>query len=291
MVDRTYDTILPWGHWMRVKPGVLDTILIDEDGREWDSLRDALFHGRLRFKAVSASFRDVELERMLAYLLAASGLAGNVSPQSMRIDLFQDNDFRFFYPHWLVAEGLISGDAHAPVHETKITEEGYSIAKMLLATRPPQLAMFHPGVESVLYAQGRGEEIDRPDFERGDQNLAGMRYAFVRERIGQAAAISLLHRDLDARMPLVRTIWVQTFVDERSRDGCFAWLSRRLDRWHAWGEVAYRTSAGALTQRLFSLLMFEMTEQPKGDGGERPHTTETPDYAVPPLLSIEYRGC
>lgn len=289
MVDRTYDKVLPWGHWMRVKPGVLDTILIDEDGREWPSLRDALFHGRLRFKAVSAAFRDVELERMLAYLLAGSGLAGAASTESMRIDMFQDSDFRFFYPHWLVAEGLISGDARAPVFETKITEEGYSIAKMLLATRPPELAMFHPGVESVLYAQGRGEEIDRPAFERGDQNLSGLEYAFVRERIGSAAAISLVHRDLNERMPLVRTIWVQTFADERSRDGCFEWLSRRLDRWNVWGEVAYRTGAGALTQRLFSLLMFQMTEEPAAAGSERSTATGRSDDAAPPLLSIEYR--
>ncbi len=151
MADRTYDSVLPWGHWMRVKPGVLHTILIDEDGREWDSLRDALFHGRLRFKAVSATFRDVELERMLAYLLSASGLTGGIGQQSTRIDMFENSDFRFFYQHWLVAEGLMSGNARAPVHESKITEEGYSIAKMLLATRPARLAMFHPGVESVLY--------------------------------------------------------------------------------------------------------------------------------------------
>lgn len=182
----------------------------------------------------------------------------------------------------------MSGNARAPVHEAKITEEGYSIAKMLLATRPARLAMFHPGVESVLYAQGRGEEIDRPAFERGDHDLGEMKYAFVRERIGRDAAISLVHRDLDERMPLVRTIWVQTFADERSRDGCFAWMSRRLDRWNAWGDVAYRTSAAALTQRLFSLMMFEMTEHPDGAHGERPTARGRADDTVSTLPLINY---
>lgn len=146
-----------------------------------------------------------------------------------------------------------------------------------------------PKAVQTGYAQGRGEEIDRPAFERGDQNLSGLEYAFVRERIGSAAAISLVHRDLNERMPLVRTIWVQTFADERSRDGCFEWLSRRLDRWNVWGEVAYRTGAGALTQRLFSLLMFQMTEEPAAAGSEQSTATGRSDDAAPPLLSIEYR--
>ncbi|KHA63112.1 hypothetical protein [Sphingomonas sp. Ant20] len=162
MADRAYDAVLPWGHWLRVKPGVFDTILIDEDGREWYSARDALFHGRLRFKAVSAPARDVELERMLAFLLAASGLTGGGRTQSVWIDMFPDSGFRFFYMHWLAAEGLMSGDARAPIGEAKITAEGCSIAKMLLATRPPELAMFHPGASRSFMPRARSRRSTVP---------------------------------------------------------------------------------------------------------------------------------
>ncbi|MBD8640268.1 hypothetical protein [Sphingomonas sp. CFBP 13733] len=289
MVERDYDEILPWGHWMRVKPGTVSTILVDEDGREWRSLREALFRGRLGFKNVSLFFREVELERMLAYLLAAGGLLRSGSHRYAGIELLKDDQFRLFYPHWLASQGLLEGDDHRPpVHESKMTKEGHSIAKMLLATRPPELAPFHPGVESILFALGKAEEIRRPAFERGDQDLGQMKFAFVRERIGQVPAISLLHRDAGTRMPLVRTIWVQTFADERSRDSYFAWLSRRLDMWNDWGEIAKRTSSAALTQELLSLLVCEMDDAAEDADDVHPEGKRD-DGEAPPFLSIEYR--
>ncbi|KHA63113.1 hypothetical protein [Sphingomonas sp. Ant20] len=90
-------------------------------------------------------------------------------------------------------------------------------------------------------------------------------------------------------MPIVRTIWVQTFPDERTRDGCFEWMSGRFDRWNAWGDIAYRASAVALTQHLFSLLLFDMVEERNKAGGERPATTGKADEASASVLSIEYR--
>lgn len=290
MSGREHDDILPWGHWMRVKPGTGSTILVDEDGREWNSLREALFHGRLGFRDVSSFFREAELERMLAYLLAAGGLLRDGRHRYAGIELLEDDQFRMFYPHWLASQGLLQGDDHRPpVHERILTKEGHSIARMLLVTRPPELAPFHPGVESVLFALGKAEEIRRPAFERGDQDLGQMKFAFVRERIGRAPAISLLHRDRRTRMPLVCTIWVQTFLDERSRDRYFAWLSRRMDRWNDWGGIARSTSSTALTQKLFSLFACEMDDAAEDAHDDRP-PNKRDEGQTPPLLSIEYRG-
>lgn len=289
MVDRRFDDILPWGHWMRVKPGTLRTILVDEDDREWPSLREAFFHGRLGFGSVSSSFREVELERMLAYLLAAGSRPCTLLTQHARLDLLSDKEFGFFYAHWLVGQGLMEdGGSRAAIFESGISKEGHSVAKMLLATRPPELAPFHPGVESILFAGGRAEEIRRPAFERGDQDLGQLKYAFVRERIGRAPAISLLHRNLNARMPLVRTIWTQSFVDESSRDTYFAWMSRRLDRWNVWGDIVTRKSSAALSQHLFSLLACEFADRPDAAQGARSGAARDADTA-PPLLAIEHR--
>ncbi len=289
MVERDYDDILPWGHWMRVKPGNRCSALVDEDGREWISLRQAFFCGRLGFKNASPYFQEVELERMLAYLLAGGGLLRDGDPSDSGRELLDSLQFQQFYPHWLASQGLLQSYNDCLLeHGSRITKEGHAVAKMLLATRPTKFAPYHPGVESVLFATGEAEEIGRPAFERGDQELGQMKFAFVRERIGRAPAVSLLHRDKETRIPLVCTIWVQTFLDERSRDSFFAWLSRRLDRWSDWGRIARHTGSTALTQKLFSLLACEMDDA-AGDADDVHPGSEQAAAETPPLLSIEYR--
>jgi hypothetical protein len=266
-------------------------ILIDENGREWRSVREAFFHGKLGFEAMIPHFREVELERMLVYLLGASGPFGASGLQSRVGDLFQDSAFGSFYRHWLGAHGLMKKDPRMHVQDAWITPEGRSVAKMLLATRPPGLAGLHPGVETVLFAQGAAEEIDRTSFERGDEDVAHMQYAFVRERIGRQPSISLVHRDVSLRMPLVRTIWTQTFAEEESRDAYHGWMSGRLERWNAWGEIAYRGGAGALTRHLLSLLVSEMADR-LDRGRERPPKDADPQggAAASPTLAIEWSG-
>jgi hypothetical protein len=292
MADRIDDAaLLPWGHWLRMKPSGGEMILIDEDGCEWESVRDAFFHGKLGFKATSAHFREVELERMLAYLLGASGPFGTSGLQSRGGDLFQDVAFSFFYRHWLGANGLMEQDPRTQVQDAQLTPEGRSVAKMLLATRPPGLAGLHPGVETLLFAEGRVEEVSRASFEKGNQDVAQMRYAFVRERIGRQPSISLVHRDASLRMPLVRTIWTQTFPDERSRDAYYVWMSGQLERWNAWGDIAYRSGASALTQHLLSLLASEMADRPnRGPGGPPEHAGPQGGGAALPPLAIKWSG-
>lgn len=283
--------LLPWGHWLRMKPGEEEMILIDEAGREWSSVREAFFHGRLGFNDTLRNFREVELERMLVYLLGASGPFGISGMPSRGDDLFQDHAFSSFYRHWLGAHGLMEKDPRSQTQDAMITAQGRSVAKMLLATRRPGLAGLHPGVETVIFAGGRVEEVDRTDFERGDHGVAEMQYAFVRERIGRQFTISLVHRDVSLRMPLVRTIWTQTFADERSRDVYHVWMSDRPERWNAWGDIAFRGGAGALTRHLLSLLAGEMADRSDRASGCPPVCADPQGgcEAAPPL-AIKWSG-
>lgn len=283
--------VLPWGHWLRTMPKAGEMILIDENGREWRSVREAFFHGRLGFNVTISHFREVELERMLVYLLGASGPFGVSGLPSRVGDLFEDGAFASFYRHWLGAHGLMEKDPRTDVQDAQLTPEGRSVAKMLLATRPPGLAGLHPGVEIMLFAGGRVDEVDRARFARGDQDVAHMRYAFVRERIGRQPSISLVHRDVSLRMPLVRTLWTQTFADEPSRDAYHGWMGGRLEQWNAWGAIAFRSGAAALTRHLLSLLASEMAD--KADRGrECPpgHADPRRDGPVTPPSAIEWSG-
>lgn len=283
--------LLPWGHWLRMKPGAGEMILVDENGREWRSVREAFFHGKLGFSEGEGLFRHVELERMLVYLLGASGPYGISGMPFRGGELFKDQTFAVFYRNWMGALGLMKRDPNTHTENAQITLEGRAVAKMLLATRPPGLMGLHPGVETILFAGGRVEEIDRSSFERGDEGVAYMTYAFVRERIGRQPSICLVHRDVSQRMPLVRTLWTQTFADELSRDVYHVWMSGQLERWNAWGDIAFRGGGDALTRHLLSLVASEMADRPeRGREGSDAHGDPRKDGAASPPLTIGWSG-
>ncbi len=290
MSEPNDDALLPWGHWLRTKPGAGELILIDENGREWRSVREAFFHGRLGFKVTIPGFREVELERMLVFLIGASGPSGVSGLQSMVGDLFADKAFGSFYRHWLGAHGLMQRNSRTDMDDALITPEGRSVAKMLLATRPPGLAGLHPGVETVLYAGRKMTEVDRTSFERGDDDVAHMPYAFVRERIGPQPSISLVHRNAYLQLPLVRTIWMQTFADDESRDAFHVWMSDRLERWNAWGDIAFRKGAGALSRHLLSLLASEQVDRSVHGGERSPADADHQGSGAASPLAIGWSG-
>lgn len=283
--------LLPWGHWLRTKPGAGEMILVDENGRKWPSVRKAFFHGKLGFTEVDGNFFETELERMLVYLLGASNPFGVAGMPSRGGELFQDKTFAIFYQNWLGAHGLLKDNPRTLQHSVQITPEGRSVAKMLLATRWPGREGLHPDVEAMLFTGGRVEEVDRTSFERGDEDVAHMKYAFVRERIGRQPSICLVHRDASLRMPLVRTLWAQTFADERSRDVYHVWMSGRLERWNAWGDIAFRGGGDALTRHLLSLLASGMVDRPeRGREGPDAHDDPQGGGTASPTLAIGWSG-
>jgi hypothetical protein len=287
MTTHDHDPALPWGHWLRLKAGSPSMLLVDEEGREWRSLREAFFHGQLGFAVAAGRFREAELERILAFLLASDRNRVGGPAIHSTIDLCGNSDELWrFYILWLTAQGLLGNRYTSDALAGELTDEGRAVAKMLLATRPTDLAAFHPGVEAFLYAEGKTKEIDRPAFQRPDQGVAHLTHVFVRERLHDHPAISLIFRDLGGRIPLIRTLWVQTFTTEACRDGYFEWMSERIDRWNAWGEMAYRKGAALLTQHLLATLAEEIRLQHRNVTGD-PQPLSIPFKHEPARLTTE----
>lgn len=253
------DPDLPWGYWLRAVPGTSNVTLIDEDGREWSSVRAAFWHGRCGFAQRGNHDRgdhdrDAHLEPLLSLLNA--DVQDGARSRSIDIDLFDEETHYFtLVREWLRTSGLIDerpGGGWVP------TTEGRAAARMLIATRSPALPAIHPRVETT-HAQRRFEEdeIDRLDFQRREAGR-NMTFAFTRETVVHRPAVSLLFRDTDAPLPLIRTLWVQTFRDEVSRDAFYAWLDRHIDRWHAWGARANKSGAYALTHHMMAIIAAEL---------------------------------
>jgi hypothetical protein len=253
------DSDLPWGYWLRAVPGTSNVTLIDEDGREWSSVRAAFWHGRCGFAergdhGRGNHDRDAHLEPLL--LLLNADVQDSARSRSIDMDLSKEETHYFpLVREWILTSGLIDerpGGGWVP------TAEGRAVARMLIATRSPALPAIHPRVEAVHARRHLGDkEIDRVSFQRREAGR-NMTFAFTRETVVNRPAVSLLFRDIDAPLPLIRTLWVQTFADDASRDAFYGWLDLHIDRWHAWGARANKAGAYALTHHLVSIIATEL---------------------------------
>ncbi|WP_457352509.1 hypothetical protein [Sphingomonas sp. UYP23] len=254
------------------------TFLVDEEGGRWPSVRDCFWGKRLGMSRSMPSVQDEQLELMLTAL--ASLDRSVVAMRESIHETFKGALFYRFYFHWLHAAGLIEGGHSASPMASMPNDEGVAVIRMLIATRPLGLNGVPIGSAAVkaFGEPGSAAECNRERFAAAEGKARRLAFAFVREQLFGKAAISLLYRDLDTDMPLVRTIWHQPFADDRSRDRTFEWMYERLDRWTAWGELGLRNGATALTQHLFSLLVLD--EKRISD----------PDPVPPVRLAIVHKG-
>ena len=249
-----HDARLPWGHWMRTNhvpnQGV---VIVDEHGQHWNSLRNALWNGRLNIDSSNPHVLDEGCELILAIL--ASKAAGRVPPDEIVISLYASNTAAFrFHIFWLEATGLLQPGSG--LMEGGVTPEGASIALMLLVTRPSELAAVPIGAAAVraFGPQGSPTECSRAAYAAGDGPSAAYPYAIVRETRVRRYEILMLHRDPEDVIPMARTIWTVTCPDPATRDRLFAWMHDRMDRWTAWGKMAKDHGSHALSQHLLALI-------------------------------------
>jgi hypothetical protein len=80
-----------------------------------------------------------------------------------------------------------------------------------------------------------------------------LQYRFDRQDIGGLPAIRFAGAGLGPNVPLTRVLWSTVFPDTYARDRMLLWLHERIDRWPAWGELAYDQGARALTERFLQL--------------------------------------
>jgi hypothetical protein len=249
--EDTRNPELPWGYWLHSDGAGHGGALVDEQGRRWDDVRQAFWTGRL---GMSRSLTIEEnLERLMAYLAATSRRVVHVDERAH--DLFGgEQDFERFYRTWVHSQGLTGGD---PPFGSGISAEGHAALVMLASTRPSQVKGVPVGSEAIAtLAPSKASDVETAAWlDRVEALAAKLPFRFERRELWRKPGVALVGDGLGGVVPLRRTLWMQSFTDNLSRDRFHVWLAHRLDRWEDWGGMAYRRGAPVLTQHLLAMLM------------------------------------
>lgn len=248
---------LPWGWWLRRHGSVVE----DENGRTYRTIRDAFFFRRLHFPVTHVAREQHEL--LLRVLTAINSRW--LGPVENKHDLFEGNMLLWrFYQCWLASVGLLEtsdrlGRPLDPLH-APLNAEGRSVMLMLQATRDPEWEYLPISeVIDVVRACGHSPADDEREaaLRAFEQSIGRRRHVFAREKVGRSHVITLTGMPMGpgVRMPTFRVSWSMTFNDVAVRNDLFAWLTARVHRWDDWGEIAHRKGADALTQHLLGLVV------------------------------------
>lgn len=260
---------LPWGYWLQTRDGVF----VDEGGREWRSVREAFWVGRLGMRPLDHDYgrektMHEELERLTAVLAAQDRriLLGRESAT----DMFDGSHaFERFHSAWTWGFGLTD--------EQSLTVEGRAVLLMLVATRPYELGRLPVGPDAMraIIGADAGVEAREQWFAEIDAFARDLAFRFVRSEVGRSPCVELVGDDSTARMPTRRAFWSQGFRHEHDRDQLFAWLCERLDRWDDWGRLVAKRGAAEFQQHLVELLVLGSDARPAAIG--RRQIARTPE--------------
>ena len=247
---------LPWGYWITAV-GEVDgwPPLLDEEGRQWNSLREAFWVSRLSMGPILVTkIMHAELEFLLTVLALID--ARTIHVEESVIDLFGDWDRSRFYGAWLHGQKLVEPTNGSGL-DTTLSPEGYAAMLMLASTRSPADVRLPVGLPTLRTHHGLDPAADP---EAREQAMAAreraadlLRFRFVREDIAGEPGIVLVGDALGPNIPLRRKLWSTTLLDAYARDRMYLWLLERVDRWQVWGEMAYRRGARALSEHLMQL--------------------------------------
>lgn len=254
--EQRHNPNLPWGYWM-TSTGDTEHIssLVDEQGRRWRSVREALWVSRLRMAPlVRDNLMHQELEFLLAILVAIDRRI--IGTEEVARDYFESWDDSRFYGAWAHGHKLIKPNPGFQL-DGELTHEGRAILVMLASTRHPDDHFMPIGLPTLRRWHGLNAGIDRETRETiiAAQEVAAerLRYRFVREELGRLPALVLLGDGLGPNLPIRRKLWSMTFPDHYARDRMYLWLHERIDRWSAWGERAYHAGARSLSEHLLQV--------------------------------------
>lgn len=255
---------LPWGYWLLMDgTGGEPLQLVDEDGRRWNGLREALWVGRLGMAGYGGYgwIEEGQVEFLLAVLAAVDRAV--VSTASTVLDLFGGSWHRTaHYAAWLGGQKLI--EPAGMLTDARLTAEGRAVLVMLASTRerdqealPIGLPILHPFARlrrpsdpaAVQAAIGAAEAA-----------LPAMRSRFLRRQVSDEAAVALVGV-ADAHLPMAETLWSLAFPEAYQRDRFYLWLLHQADRWERWTAKHRQERPGALTEHLLALLVAQVVEE------------------------------
>jgi hypothetical protein len=198
--------------------------------------------------------RNQELEFLLAVLVALDRRI--IGTEERALDLFGGWDRSRHYMAWLEGQELLMRRPQAN-QNAELSSEGRAVLVMLASTRSAEAAPLPIGLPTLKAFHG---PAGRPDEEQHECVIAAqeqatrhLQYRFDRQDIGGLPSIRLAGAGLGPNVPLTRVLWSTVFPDAYARDRMLFWLHERIDRWPAWGELAYDQGARALTERFLQL--------------------------------------
>ena len=226
--------------------------LVDEDGREWGSVREAVWIDRLGLPSIHSGWMNAIMEFMGSYLAIADGRF--VAPEERVRDIFLgDGHLDQFFRAYLLAAGLVNDTDGRP------TPEGRSVLLMLIATRTREDAEEEIGLDWITANRTISGNSDRREaaeqVERRERVAARMAHRFATDTIGNEPAVKLIGLRITREIPVRSTLWTMTWPDgdRLARDQFYLWLLERIDRWDDWSELVTRHGARALTEHFMKL--------------------------------------
>lgn len=259
---RVWKDVPVWGGHLVIDHHYSGMPFGDAEGNRFSTLREAFWRGRLNMPGYGTSVAEEILETMQAALAAKA--FHNVPGKNEATDIY-DGSSRFFrfVTHWIQAEGLsLVSEKDGSPFDGEISEDGKSVLLMLDATRPADRALLRAGRTSIaaLAAAVEAATVDRDRIETLETISAGWPSRFVRVEIGGKPAISLRCRPNQLKVPINRTVWSLSFMEEHSRDVMFEWICDHVDRWDDWAEKAYRSGGAELTRRMLVMMAMDANQ-------------------------------
>lgn len=243
---------LPWGYWLTSSGDVHgEPPLVDEQGRQWGSVREAFWSGRLGFPNVHYRWVDAVLGFMLSFLAIHDGRF--VAREERIRDIFLgDGHLSEFFFAFMIAAGFIESSQ-------QLTPEGRAVLMMLIATRSQDEAQDDVGLDWIGANRGfipHHRRRNAADMVEEREIVASrMRNRFTADHIDGCPVVKLVSFKITEQIPLRSTIWSMSWDDgERfARDCFYLWLVERIDRWDDWTMMVEKQGTRALTEHLMKL--------------------------------------
>lgn len=233
--------------------------LIDEDGREWRSVREAFWIDRLGLPSIHSGWMNGIMGFMASYLAIADGRF--VAPEERIRDIFQgDGHLDQFFRAYLLAVGLVNDTDGRP------TPEGRAALLMLIATRTQEDAGEAVGLEWIVANRTVADRSERmsvaKEVERRERVAARMAHRFATDTIDGMPVVKLIGLCITQEIPIRSTLWSMSWPegDRYARDRFYLWLLERIDRWDAWSEMVSEDGTRALTEHFMKLAFCEETD-------------------------------
>ena len=244
---------LPWGYWLVSASDVPGRPpLLDEEGREWGSVREAFWEGRLGLPGIYDHASNEIMEFMASYLAIMDSRF--VARQERVRDIFVgDRHLDRFFLTFMQTAGLVD------FHDLRPTAEGRAVLAMLIATRLREDAAEDVGLDWIVANRTVAGHHTRKEVaesvERGERVAARMAHRFAIGIIGAQPAVKLIGFLVTREIPVRSTLWSMTWPegDRHARDRFYLWLLERIDRWDDWSAMVAQNGARALTEHLLRL--------------------------------------